>query len=157
MTRRSDVWSLGRRCHVTVDRSLCSAHRRFTDLRYPVNFGYIDWSRPGDGLEFDACTLRVDEPIEAYTGLLMPVIHQKDDFEDKLVVARSPNWRRINCQETDFSKRSRFWSSSRRVQVRFGPRVCEEYDVAAGHDGLLRPSDRLSSLGIATLRPDVLR
>ena len=63
MTTRPDLWSLGRRCHVTVDRSLCSAHPRFTDLRYPVNCGYIDWTRPGDGLEIEAYILRIDEPI----------------------------------------------------------------------------------------------
>ncbi len=50
MTTRPDLWSLGRRCHVNVDRS-------------PVNCGYIDWTRPGDGLEIDAYILRVDEPI----------------------------------------------------------------------------------------------
>ncbi|MEM7365638.1 MAG: inorganic diphosphatase [Pseudomonadota bacterium] len=105
MTTRPDLSWLGRRCHVTVDRALGSAHPRFPELRYPVNYGYIEGTRAGDGLEIDAYILGVDEPIEAYTGLCIAVIHRKDDREDKLVVARSPICRRIICQETDFIER----------------------------------------------------
>ena len=78
---------LGTTVTVYVDRALGSRHPKFTDMIYPVNYGYIKDMIGGDGEEQDAYILGVDYPLEEFTGCVIAVIHRLDDVEDKLVVA----------------------------------------------------------------------
>ncbi len=78
---------LGKRVTVTVDRPLGSVHPKHRDMIYPVNYGYIEGSLAPDGEEQDVYILGVTEPIEKFEGMVIAVIHRKNDVEDKLVAA----------------------------------------------------------------------
>ena len=77
---------IGTRVTVTVDRPLGSAHPICSELRYPVNYGYIKGIFGGDGEEQDAYILGVDTPLETFSGMVIAVICRGDDVEDKWVV-----------------------------------------------------------------------
>lgn len=81
---KSDI--IGKTVTVTVDRPLGSHHPVYKELRYPVNYGYIKGIMAPDGEEQDAYILGVDTPVEVFTGMVVAVIHRKDDVEDKWVV-----------------------------------------------------------------------
>lgn len=72
---------------VQVDRPLGSAHPKFPDLIYPVNYGYVPGILAGDGEEQDAYILGPTEPVTEFTGRVIAVICREDDAEDKWVVA----------------------------------------------------------------------
>ena len=78
---------IGARVTVTVDRPLGSAHPIYSELRYPVNYGYIEGVFAGDGEEQDAYILGVDTPLATFSGTVIAVISRGDDAEDKWVVA----------------------------------------------------------------------
>lgn len=74
---------LGKTVHVEVDRPIGYHHG---DIIYPVNYGYIPGVLAGDGEEQDVYILGVDEPLSAFDGPVVAVIHRQNDNEDKLVV-----------------------------------------------------------------------
>ena len=78
---------IGARVTVTVDRPLGSLHPKYSELRYPVNYGFVEGVFAGDGEEQDAYILGVDTPIEKFTGIVIAVICREGDVEDKWVVA----------------------------------------------------------------------
>ena len=78
---------LGKIVRVTVDRPLGSKHPDYPDLVYPVNYGYIEGVPGGDGEPQDAYILGIENPISATAGIVIAVIHRKNDSEDKWVVA----------------------------------------------------------------------
>ena len=78
---------IGKTVTVIVDRKMGSRHPRYTDMVYPVNYGYIPKVFAGDGDEQDAYILGVDRPVSQFTGVVIAVIHRTDDNEDKWVVA----------------------------------------------------------------------
>ena len=78
---------LGKTVTVTVDRPLGSRHPHYTDLIYPINYGYIEGVIAPDGEEQDAYVLGVDAPIESFTGVVIAIVHRSNDVEDKWVVA----------------------------------------------------------------------
>ena len=64
-----------------------SAHPTYTDLIYPVNYGFIEGIIAPDGEEQDAYVLGIYEPVKEFEGVVVAVIHRLDDVEDKWVVA----------------------------------------------------------------------
>lgn len=78
---------LGKQITITVDRPLGSRHPKHPDMIYPVNYGYIEEILAPDGEEQDVYILGVDKPIEKFEGIVIAVIHRKNDIEDKLVAA----------------------------------------------------------------------
>ncbi len=72
---------------VIVDRPLGSRHPKYTDMIYPVNYGYIEGIIAGDGEEQDVYILGVDVPVTEFVGEVIAVIRRLDDLEDKWVVA----------------------------------------------------------------------
>ena len=72
---------------VTVDRPLGSYHPKYTDMYYPVNYGYIEGVYALDYEEQDAYILGINEPVECFVGKVIAIIHRLDDVEDKWVVA----------------------------------------------------------------------
>lgn len=81
---------LGKEVSVKVDRPLGSKHPKYSTI-YPVNYGYIEGTRSGDGKEIDAYILGVFDPIDNFKGKVIGIIKRKDNSEDKLVVARELN------------------------------------------------------------------
>ena len=80
----SDV--IGRTVSGRIDRPLGSAHPRFPDIVYPVNYGYTDGIYAADGSEQDIYLLGVNEPCESFTGKVIAVWHRYNDIEDKWIV-----------------------------------------------------------------------
>ena len=78
---------LGRLVTVTVDRPLGSCHPRYPDTVYPVNYGFVEGVAAQDGEWQDAYILGVAEPVPAFEGRVIAVIHRLNDVEDKWVVA----------------------------------------------------------------------
>lgn len=78
---------IGQTVHVTVDRKLGTAHPKYPNMIYEVNYGYIAGILGGDGEEQDAYVLGVDEPIDEFDGVVIAVIHRLNDNENKWVVA----------------------------------------------------------------------
>ena len=80
---------LGKEVRGTIDRPLGSKHPQYPDLIYPINYGYVDGLFAGDGEEQDAYVFGTDEPISAFTGKIVGVIHRLNDCEDKWIVSLS--------------------------------------------------------------------
>ena len=78
---------LGKLVTVTVDRPLGSRHPRYPDTVYPINYGFVEGVAAQDGEWQDAYILGVAEPVTAFEGRVIAVIHRLDDVEDKWVVA----------------------------------------------------------------------
>lgn len=80
---------IGKTLTVIIDRPLGSHHPVHKELCYPVNYGYVEGVMAPDGEEQDAYVIGVDEPVAAFTGKVVAVIHRKNDVEDKWVVCPS--------------------------------------------------------------------
>lgn len=70
-----------------IDRPLGTRHPDRPDMVYPVNYGYAEGIMGGDGEAQDVYLLGVKEPVEAFTGTVIAVLHRYDDTEDKWIVA----------------------------------------------------------------------
>lgn len=78
---------LGKSVHIVIDRPIGSAHPKYPDLIYPINYGYIPGVLGGDGEELDAYLLGVDTPVSEYTAKVIAISHRNNDIEDKLIAA----------------------------------------------------------------------
>lgn len=78
---------IGRTVKGTVDRPLGTAHPRHPDMRYPINYGYVDGVFAGDGAEQDVYIFGTDEPLAHFEGKVIAVYHRFDDVEDKWIVS----------------------------------------------------------------------
>ena len=76
---------IGKMVKVKIDRPLGSKHPKHGFV-YEVNYGYIPYTKSGDGEELDAYVLGVDEPVEEYVGRCIGVIKRINDDDDKLIV-----------------------------------------------------------------------
>ncbi len=79
---------LGKCVTIDIDRPLGYVHKKEAyTLIYPINYGYIPGVLGGDGEELDVYLLGVNEPVEAYTGRIIGIVHRENDVEDKLIMA----------------------------------------------------------------------
>lgn len=85
MSKESSV--IGKKVRVIIDRPLGSAHPNYKDIIYPVNYGYIRGIQAGDGEFQDCYILGENRPIKRFEGVVIAVIHRKNDVEDKWIVA----------------------------------------------------------------------
>jgi inorganic pyrophosphatase len=76
---------LGKVVTVKIDRPLGCKHPKW-GFEYPVNYGYVEGVMAPDGEDLDAYILKVDEPMQEFTGVCVAIIHRKDDDDDKLIV-----------------------------------------------------------------------
>lgn len=70
---------------VTIDRQLGTKHPKW-GFEYPVNYGFIKGAMAPDGEELDAYLLKVDRPVESFTGTAVAIVHRNEDDDDKLVI-----------------------------------------------------------------------
>jgi inorganic diphosphatase len=70
----------------TVDRSMGSNHPNYTEMIYPINYGYVDGVIGGDGKEQDAYILGVDKALKVFEGRVVAIYHRINDDEDKWIV-----------------------------------------------------------------------
>ncbi|MBI1923239.1 hypothetical protein HYR99_03205 [Candidatus Poribacteria bacterium] len=66
---------LGKVVEVKIDRPLGSRHPKWGFI-YPVNYGFLPNVPAPDGEELDVYVLGVFEPLEAFTGKCIAVIHR---------------------------------------------------------------------------------
>ena len=78
---------IGKTVKGTVDRPLGSVHPRFTDMIYPINYGYVDGVFAGDGMEQDVYLFGTDKPLKTFEGKVIAVWRRFDDVEDKWIVS----------------------------------------------------------------------
>jgi inorganic pyrophosphatase len=76
---------LGQCVQVNIDRPLGSRHPQHGFI-YPLNYGYLPGVPAPDGEDLDAYVLGVFEPVAAFTGVCIAIVHRRDDDDDKLVV-----------------------------------------------------------------------
>jgi inorganic pyrophosphatase len=79
----STDYLIGKKIDVIVNHPMGSRYLR--GLIYPVNYGIVNES----SVSLEAYILGEFKPIKEFTGRVIAVIHRKDIFENKLVVARS--------------------------------------------------------------------
>lgn len=97
---------LGRTVTVKVDRQLGTKHPKW-GFEYGVNYGYIEGVMAPDGEELDAYILKVDKPLESFSGVVVAIVHRTEDDDDKLVVI--PEGQSVTDEEiekaTDFQEK----------------------------------------------------
>lgn len=81
----SNTKYIGQLVYVKIDRPLGSKHPKY-GFEYPVNYGYIPFTKSGDGEELDAYVLMIDKPLKEYLGRCIGVVHRLNDDDDKLIV-----------------------------------------------------------------------
>ncbi len=75
-------------CPVVVDRPRNSHHPRYRDLIYPLDYGYLDATRAGDGGGVDVWV--GSAPARGVTAVLCTVDLHKRDVELKLLLGCTP-------------------------------------------------------------------
>ena len=70
---------------VKIDRPLGSKHPKHGFI-YPLNYGYVPNTISNDGEELDCYILGIYEPIEAFKGKCIAIIHRLNDSDDKLII-----------------------------------------------------------------------
>ena len=79
---------VGKKVCVIIDRPLGCMHPKYKDMIYPVNYGYVPGIRAADGECQDCYVLSENKPIKCFEGVVIAVIHRKNDVEDKWIVAK---------------------------------------------------------------------
>ena len=95
---------IGAKVQVVVDRPLGSTHPQYKKLIYPINYGYIRGVLAGDGMYQDCYILGENKPIKAFEGVVIAIIHRKNDAEDKWVVTKDG----INVSDEEILKQTEF-------------------------------------------------
>ncbi len=84
---------IGKQVKIKVDRPLGSAHPKYPDMIYSINYGFVEGTIAPDGEELDAYILGVSKPVSEFTGTCIAVIKRSDDDDDKLIVVPTePNY-----------------------------------------------------------------
>lgn len=78
---------IGKIVRIIIDRPLGSQHPKHKNIVYPIHYGYAEGILGGDGEEQDVYLLGVDTPVSTFEGVVIAVLHRKNDCEDKWVAA----------------------------------------------------------------------
>ena len=89
---------LGQNVEVTIDRQLGTKHPKW-DFIYGVNYGYLEGVKAPDGDDLDAYVLKVNIPVEKFSGKVVAIVHRLNNDDDKLVVI--PEGEEISDEEID--------------------------------------------------------
>lgn len=76
---------IGELVYVKIDRPLGSKHPKY-GFEYPVNYGYVPFTKSGDGEELDAYVLMENKALKEYVGRCIGIVHRTNDNDDKLIV-----------------------------------------------------------------------
>ncbi len=87
MTDHTEFWSALRRLldrhTLVIDRPQGSCHPRFPEFIYPVDYGFLEGTRAGDGKEIDV--FRGSLKADTLTGICCTADALKQDIEIKLL------------------------------------------------------------------------
>lgn len=81
---------------VVIDKPLGCVYSKYKTL-FKVNYGFIPNTIAPDGKELDAYVLKVDKPLEKFTGRVVAIVHRLNDDDDKLVII--PDGKTITDEE----------------------------------------------------------
>jgi inorganic pyrophosphatase len=70
---------------VKIDKPMGCIYSKFKTY-FEVNYGFIPNTKAPDGEELDAYVLKVNKPLEKFTGRVVAIVHRLDDDDDKLIV-----------------------------------------------------------------------
>jgi len=76
---------LGKTVTIKIDRQFGTKHPKHGFV-YELNYGFVPDTISPDGEELDAYLLGVGEPVEAFTGRCIAIIHRTNDDDDKLII-----------------------------------------------------------------------
>lgn len=96
---------LGKRVQGLIDRPLGTSHPSFDQIKYTVNYGYVEGVRAGDGHEQDIYLLGVDHPVECFDAKVIAVVHRLNDNEDKWIVANENFSKEAILEAIDFQEK----------------------------------------------------
>jgi inorganic pyrophosphatase len=92
MSADEHFWTMLRKLvatsEIVIDRPKGSTHPRYPDLIYPLDYGYLEGTRSGDGAGIDVWVGSL--PGKEVTGVVVSVDAQKRDVEIKALVACTP-------------------------------------------------------------------
>jgi inorganic pyrophosphatase len=92
-TQPPDFWQaldrLVAECGVTLDRPRGSAHPRYPDLVYPLDYGYLPGTQAADGGGIDVWVGSL--PSRAVTGVICTLDALKRDAEIKVLLGCTPD------------------------------------------------------------------
>lgn len=98
---------IGQTVTVTIDRPKGSAHPKYPEQIYPINYGFLPNTLSGDGEELDAYIVGIEKAVETFEGECIAVIRRTNDHDDKLIVV--PQGMTLSDDEikkaTDFQER----------------------------------------------------
>lgn len=91
---------LATECQVVIDRARGSAHPRYPDLIYPLDYGYLAGTSAGDGAGIDVWVGSLAS--RAVTGVICTVDLHKRDAELKVLLGCTPaEARRLQAFHSD--------------------------------------------------------
>jgi inorganic pyrophosphatase len=97
MRADAHFWSVVERLvttsEIVIDRPKGSTHPRYPNLVYPLDYGYLESTRSGDGAGIDVWVGSL--PEKEVTGVVVSVDVQKRDAEIKVLVACTPGEARV--------------------------------------------------------------
>ena len=92
MTEPGDFWRqldrLVADCAIRIDRPAGSAHPRYADLIYPLDYGYLEGTASADGSGLDVWIGSL--PDRAVTAVVCTVDLEKRDAEIKILLGCTP-------------------------------------------------------------------
>jgi len=94
---------IGQIVKVKIDRPKMSKHPKYGFI-YPINYGYVPYTKSQDGEELDVYVLGVDEILDEYEGQCIGVVSRIDDNDDKLIVVPIG----INLSNSEIEKQIEF-------------------------------------------------
>lgn len=71
----------------TVDRPSGTAHPRYPEMIYPINYGYVNNVLAGDGAKQGVYLFGTNNPVKNFRGKVVAVWHRFDDAGDKWIVS----------------------------------------------------------------------
>ncbi len=80
-------------CTLVTDRPRGSTHPRYADFQYPLDYGFLDETRSGDGHGIDVWV--GSEPEKRVTAVILTLDLQKRDAEPKVLLGCTPDERQL--------------------------------------------------------------
>lgn len=89
---------IGKEVEVKMDRPLGTKHPKY-DWSYPINYGFIENTKQGDGEELDAYVIGPDKPLETFKGKCIAYIERSDDTGDHKLIVVSEGFENISDED----------------------------------------------------------
>ena len=78
---------IGKNIKGKIDRPIGSVHPKYSNMIYPINYGYVEGIFARDGEEQDVYVLGTNKPLQTFEGKVIAVYHRFNDMEDKWIVS----------------------------------------------------------------------